>query len=680
MAIGGSSGGGAGAIRAGRAFVELFAEDSRLRRTLASMEGRLKSFAGFASKLGAGMLAGGAALAAPLVAAVGTLQDLAKQGSIAKAFGLTTEAFTGIAGVAKSAGEDTREFIESLVTLGKVASEGAAGKGEVAAEFFKELNLDAAEFAALKPDEMFFKFFEAVKKVEDPLRRVRLLMVAFGEDGGKYLLPLLDKSDSQLRDMAASFAISSDDVEAATKANASYNDMLAVMGRTWQAFAAAVAPALGEVFSQATRILAPVASLIAQHARLASGIVALSGGLVIGGAAMLGLSTVMTTAGTIAGATASAIGLLGTPLGATTAAVAALGAHWLTTSENGRRAVDALGESLGRLRSLAGTTVGGILDGLQVGDLEGAFEVATQGITALWKEMIVAMRGMWLEFQSTFVGETMQTVQDVATMVRSLSGKGGAAAPTAAASPEKPGNPWTSSGSLQFLRTIAGESGLMRLLGHSPETMWKLSGIGMLVDYNASKRDERARLAQEELDRARRIAEMEKWLLDSLAAELARWRSIREEEAAMARQTAENRRKAAEEYNRAFGGDPAERFRRHALDSKGWKRDREQEEMAKRLGITLPKSAIQDEVEKIRKEYIDRSLTESLNRINEQIGVLKKMADTGAGGFGGPLRAQFGISDKIEEKQLEALENIDKGVEKLPQAMAEQFERRWRLQ
>ncbi|MFO0806238.1 MAG: hypothetical protein U0791_24305 [Gemmataceae bacterium] len=669
MAIGGSSGGGSGAIRAGRAFVELFADDARLQRVLRSWEGKLKSFAGVAAKLGGGLLAGGTALAAPLAAAVGTLQDLAKQGSIAKAFGLTTEAFTGIAGVAKSAGEDTREFIESLVTLGKVASEGAAGKGEVAAEFFKELNLDAAEFAALKPDEMFFKFFEAVKKVEDPLRRVRLLMVAFGEDGGKYLLPLLDKSDSQLRDMAASFAISSRDVEAATKANASYNDMLAVMGRTWQAFAAAVAPALGEVFSQATRILAPVAGLIAQNARLAAGIVALSGGLVIGGAAMLGLSTVMTAAGTIAGAAASAIALLGTPLGATAAAVAALGAHWLTTSENGRRAVDALGESLGKLRSLAGTTIGGILDGLQVGDLEGAFAVATQGITALWKEMIVAMRGMWLEFQSTFVGETIQTVQDVAKMVHSLSGKGGSAAPTAAASPEKPGNPWTSSGSLQLLSTLTGF-----------KSAWRLTGVGMLMDYNEAKRDERTRLAQEELDRARQIAEMEKWLLDSLAAELARWRSIREEEAAMARQTAENRRKAAEEYNRAFGGDPAERFRRHALDSKGWKRDREQEEMAKRLGITLPKSAIQDEVEKIRKEYIDRSLSESLNRINEQIGVLNKMAATGAGGFGGPLRAQFGISDKLEEKQLEALENIDKGVEQLPQAMAEQFERRWRLQ
>ena len=97
---------------------------------------------------------------------------------MAKALGLTSEQFTGVAGVAKSVGEETREFLESLVTMGKLATDAAAGVGEVAGPAFEKMGLNAKDFVALS-------------KVQDPLTKTRLLMNAFGEDGGKYLLPLL---------------------------------------------------------------------------------------------------------------------------------------------------------------------------------------------------------------------------------------------------------------------------------------------------------------------------------------------------------------------------------------------------------------------------------------------------------------------------------------------------------
>lgn len=218
--------------------------------------------------VGAGLAVGvaGIDIAAKKVGEVkDTLADISKQGAMASALGLTAEQFTGVAGVAKSVGEDTKEFIESLVTLGKVAADGAAGNGEVAADFFKTLNIEAATFAGLRADEQFFKFFEAVQKVQDPLARTRALMTAFGEDGGKLLLPLLAKSPGELRRMADGFAISGEQVRKATEANAKYQEATAKMDRVWKEFAVAAAPAVQGI-GEALTALMPILSAVGKVA------------------------------------------------------------------------------------------------------------------------------------------------------------------------------------------------------------------------------------------------------------------------------------------------------------------------------------------------------------------------------------------------------------------------------
>lgn len=57
------------AIRAGRAFVELFADDTKLVRGLRSAERKLRAFGASISRLGRQMVGLGAALLTPLVAA-----------------------------------------------------------------------------------------------------------------------------------------------------------------------------------------------------------------------------------------------------------------------------------------------------------------------------------------------------------------------------------------------------------------------------------------------------------------------------------------------------------------------------------------------------------------------------------------------------------------------------------
>lgn len=214
--------------------------------------------------------AGGAAKALPWLAAgtaavtgfglaaekvVGTLDDLAKQDAIAKAMGLTAEQFTGMAGVAKSVGEDTREFLESLVTMGKLGTDAAAGTKEASAAF-KGLGLDANAFVKLRADEQFFQIFDALQKVQDPLQRTRFLMNAFGEDGGKYLLPLLSKTPDQIREMARGFAVTGEEMKKAAVASQSLKRLEASVGKLWRGVAVMAAPLVEGAANFATKAIA----------------------------------------------------------------------------------------------------------------------------------------------------------------------------------------------------------------------------------------------------------------------------------------------------------------------------------------------------------------------------------------------------------------------------------------
>lgn len=190
------------------------------------------------ASVGVAGVMGGKELASSVVEGIG---DIGKQGVIAKAMGIDPSAFTGIAGVAKSAGEDTREFIESLVTMGKLGTDAAKGT-EQAADAFKTMGLNANDFIKLSADEQFYKIFEAINKIQDPLSRTRVLMQAFGEDGGKYLLPLLAKTPEELRKMGKEFALTGEQIKTASEASASINKLKASFNKMWQNLAVTAAP------------------------------------------------------------------------------------------------------------------------------------------------------------------------------------------------------------------------------------------------------------------------------------------------------------------------------------------------------------------------------------------------------------------------------------------------------
>ena len=192
---------------------------------------------------------------------VGTLDDMAKQGAMANALGMTSEQFTGIAGVAKSVGNDTKEFVESLVTMGNLGRDAAAGT-ETASKAFADMGLNAEAFNKLRADEQLFEVFDALNKMTDGGKRTNAMMKAFGEDGGKIMLPLLGKSGAELKKMADGFAISTAEMKKASAASESVKKLEGSLGKLWRGIAVGAAP-LAEGFAdfagKAIAFLQPVA-------------------------------------------------------------------------------------------------------------------------------------------------------------------------------------------------------------------------------------------------------------------------------------------------------------------------------------------------------------------------------------------------------------------------------------
>ena len=126
---------GGTAIRAGKAFVELFADDSKLVRGLRRAQKRLVSFGKFTTGLGKKLLGGAAALAAPFVAATSVFAGFSDQMLKVKA-------------VTKGTEDEFLKLNETAKLLGRTtsftASQVAAGMAELGRAGFDRTQIDNA--------------------------------------------------------------------------------------------------------------------------------------------------------------------------------------------------------------------------------------------------------------------------------------------------------------------------------------------------------------------------------------------------------------------------------------------------------------------------------------------------------------------------------------------------------
>lgn len=384
----------ANSIRAGRAFVELFADDTKLARGLRAAEKRLSSWGKNVAKIGAAIMGLGISVLTPLSLAVKTFADFGDK--IAKASdrtGIAIETLSEFGYAAEQSGANLEKFEASIRFMQKFMME--VGKGsEEAKTALGRLGLTLSDFQGLRPDQQFELIAERLSKITSPAIRAATAMKIFG-DSGTQLLPLMKdgaKGIQALREEARrlGLTISEDDARAAE----TLGDRWADLGKIWKAtkvsIGAALAPALTELLKHVIEIALAASRWIKQNRELfvslakwaaiitviGVGIVALGGALIFVGAATAGFLALMAAIPVVITALSGFVALVASFATPGFLLVAVLGAMTAAFVTFGLKASGAL-QALGRIFK---AVFGGIMDSLLAGNLQLAFEVFVAGL------------------------------------------------------------------------------------------------------------------------------------------------------------------------------------------------------------------------------------------------------------------------------------------------------------
>ncbi len=408
-------------IRAGKAFVELFADDSRLVRGLKAAERKLKAFGAGVRSIGTQLFGLGVGVAAPLVAATGVFAEMGDQlAKMSIRTGISVEALSELGYAAEQSGTDL-DALEGGVRKMQKFLFAAADGSRAATSTLSKLGLTVADLQGRSPDQQFALIADRLADVEDPATKAALAMEVFGKTGTQ-LLPLMqDGADGieALREQARQLGltISMEDAKAAETFGDRLDDLWKVMKSGVFAVGAALAPLLQDLAVRATRIAKTTADWVRQNKSLIVTVFKVAIAVAAGGAALVALGTVISgigvalgTAASVIAAVGTALGLIGTvvgallsPIGLATAAVVGLGAYLIYTSGAGTLALAWLGRKFNALKEVALAAWGGISDALAAGDLALAARILWLTLKLEWQKGVNALNQHWLALKNFFL-------------------------------------------------------------------------------------------------------------------------------------------------------------------------------------------------------------------------------------------------------------------------------------
>ena len=411
-----------GAIRAGRAFVEIFADNTRLIRGLRTAQRRLRNFGGSVRSMGAQLLGIGGIAAAPLAAAVNAASELEETmnkfnvvfGANAAAVKSWGDDFAGQVGRSKTQIADFLASTQDLfVPLGFDPKQ--------AAEMSKSVTGLAVDLASFN------------EKVSDQqaLDDLQAALTGSGEVMKKYGVVL---NEAGVKQELLNMGIDPKRATNAQKAQARYNIILAgttaAQGdaiRSAGSFANQMKAAHGQVVDLAAAIggvllpvVTPLVAWFVQFAATAGRWIAQNKGgvMVVFGvvSALLARGATLMATGIAIGVMAAAVGFLANPVTLLIAAVVAAGAALVHFTDAGGAALEWLKERFAGLLAVVKPVIDGIQNALAAGNLGLAAQIAFAGIEAAFLAGTMTLRGHWHDFSNSLFGVFDRAINKIRTV------------------------------------------------------------------------------------------------------------------------------------------------------------------------------------------------------------------------------------------------------------------------
>ncbi len=298
---------GTGAIRAGRAFVELFTDNTKLVRGLRKAENQVRAFSRRVGAIGTSLMRIGAMAMAPLIAAAKVFSSVGDEvAKMSKRTGVSVEALSELRFVASQTGTEFGSLENAFRKMQRSIYD--AGRGlSTQVDALADLGLAFKDLDGLAPEEQFKLLADRINEIADPTTKAAIAMSLFGRTGTN-LLPMFEQGAAgidalQRKARELGLTLSKEDAAAAEE----FTDKMDAMGKVIKMavfrIGAALAPALEKAATRITDIAKKAGQWIQQNHKLIVTILKVT-------AAVLATGVVLVVLGKVAAGVAALIGVV----------------------------------------------------------------------------------------------------------------------------------------------------------------------------------------------------------------------------------------------------------------------------------------------------------------------------------------------------------------------------------
>ncbi len=245
-------------IRAGRAFVEVYADDSKLRRGLANASRQLKQFGEDVSSLGTKFMALGAGIVSPLLAATKQFMSIGSQlVDMSARTGMTTNALSELGYAAGQTGAGIEEVEKSVRKMQKTIAEAATG-GKAYVDALRAVGLKYSDLKGKSPEDQFMAIAEGINKIKDPTMKAAAAVEIFGRSGTMLVPMLSDIKELRAEAVRLGLSMGKEQAEAADALGDAWDRLVA----SAKSISVAIGSALADNLTKTTNdIVAGIASI-----------------------------------------------------------------------------------------------------------------------------------------------------------------------------------------------------------------------------------------------------------------------------------------------------------------------------------------------------------------------------------------------------------------------------------
>jgi len=387
----------ANAIRAGRAFVEIFADSRPLMRGLRAVSARLKAFGVQIAAIGRRMMMMGAMIAAPFVLAV---RHFTKVGDaldkMSKRTGFSVKALSGLIFAARRSGTSIEAVEKAVKRMQRTIYDAGRGLAETT-DALGELGLTFADLEGKSPEEQFRLIARRLATVADASKKAALAQILFGR-AGTMILPMLKGYDALIaKAKELGLVLTAKDIASAHAFADAWGDLMDVLKINVFMVGSALAPALVDWSKAIVDSLKNLKEwgkanrgLSVLLAKLTAGYIALGAAIWLLGTAFKALAIAIAIATFALKAFGIMLAIVTSPITLIIALAVGLTYAILKLSGVWDRAFEGMGK-------IFSETWGAITNALAAGDLEAAFKALTTAISYAWYKMTWDFRAGWIE-------------------------------------------------------------------------------------------------------------------------------------------------------------------------------------------------------------------------------------------------------------------------------------------